>query len=87
VSDLKLKSMQANDFEANFSLRNMLKDARLALQLGEKNGIRLPATAAVKSVLAEGSEKGLAEKDYSVALELIRLAGRTRRPPDQPISR
>ena len=75
VSDLKLKSIQAHDFEANFSLRNMLKDARLALQLGEKNGIRLPATAAVKSVLEQGSEKGLAEKDYSVVAELLAKSG------------
>lgn len=72
VSDLKLKNMLAHDFEPNFSLRNMLKDADLALQLGEKAGVRLPATAAVKSILEKGYEKGLADKDYTVVAELIR---------------
>ncbi|MGA8655826.1 MAG: NAD(P)-dependent oxidoreductase [Chthoniobacterales bacterium] len=72
VSDLKLKTMLARDFEPHFSLRNMLKDEGLALQLGEKNGLRLPVTAAVKNVLERGNEKGLAEKDYSIVAELIR---------------
>jgi 3-hydroxyisobutyrate dehydrogenase-like beta-hydroxyacid dehydrogenase len=72
VTDMKLKSMLERDYEPNFSLRNMLKDSRLALDLGSKYGLTFPVTKAVEQVLEKGHQKGLDEKDYAVVAELVR---------------
>ncbi len=72
VSDLKLKSMIERDFEPTFSLRNMLKDSRLALDLGSQCGVELPATRAVEQVLDKGHRLGLDDKDYAVVAQIIK---------------
>ncbi len=72
VSDLKLKSMIEGDFEPSFSLRNMLKDSRLALDLGAQCGVELPATRAVERVLDKGHRLGLDDKDYAVVAQIIK---------------
>jgi 3-hydroxyisobutyrate dehydrogenase-like beta-hydroxyacid dehydrogenase len=72
VSDLKLRNMISGDFEAHFSLRNMLKDSRLALELAAQYKLGLPATEAVKNVLEKAHDQGLDEKDYAVVAQLVR---------------
>jgi 3-hydroxyisobutyrate dehydrogenase-like beta-hydroxyacid dehydrogenase len=72
VSDLKLPGILHRDFSPNFSLNNMLKDSRLALQLAEKVSLSLPVTQAVSQMLARGEAAGLGDQDYAVVSELLR---------------
>jgi 3-hydroxyisobutyrate dehydrogenase-like beta-hydroxyacid dehydrogenase len=72
VSDLKLPAIIKRDFEPNFSLTNMLKDSRLALQLAEKLRVELPLTETVSQVLARADEKGWGSQDFAVVSELVR---------------
>jgi 3-hydroxyisobutyrate dehydrogenase-like beta-hydroxyacid dehydrogenase len=72
VSDMKLPAILKRDFDPNFSLRNMLKDSRLALSLAGKLKLELPLTKAVNHVLARADEKGWGEQDFAVVSELVR---------------
>jgi 3-hydroxyisobutyrate dehydrogenase-like beta-hydroxyacid dehydrogenase len=72
ASDLKLPAIIKRDFEPNFSLTNMLKDSRLALQLAEKLKVELPVTKTISQVLARADEKGWGSQDHAVVSELVR---------------
>ena len=72
VSDFKLKAIIARDFDPNFSLMNMLKDSRLALDLAKRLGVELPLAQTVNQILAEADNKGWAQQDFAVASNLIR---------------
>jgi 3-hydroxyisobutyrate dehydrogenase-like beta-hydroxyacid dehydrogenase len=72
VSDLKLRAMIARDFDANFSLMNMLKDSRLALDLAERLGVKLPLAQTVNQLLVQADSKGWSQEDFAVASNLIR---------------
>ena len=72
VSDMKLPAIIKRDFEPNFSLTNMLKDSRLALQLAEIFKLELPVTETVNQILAQADEKGWGAKDFAVISELVR---------------
>ena len=68
TSDLKLASMLAGDFLPHFSLKNMLKDARLAAELAAGTGVELPAHAATTARMEEMVARGqaTAESDFSI---------------------
>jgi 3-hydroxyisobutyrate dehydrogenase-like beta-hydroxyacid dehydrogenase len=66
TSAMKLPAMLAQNFEANFSLKHMCKDLRLALELAENHQVPLPATAMTADVFARSMEKGWADEDFSV---------------------
>ena len=72
VSDLKLKAIIARDFDPNFSLMNMLKDSRLALDLAKSLGVQLPLAQTVNQLLTEADSKGWAQQDFAVASNLVR---------------
>jgi 3-hydroxyisobutyrate dehydrogenase and related beta-hydroxyacid dehydrogenases len=72
VSDMKLPAIIKRDFEPNFSLMNMLKDSRLALQLAEIFKLELPVTETVNQILAQADEKGWGAKDFAIISELVR---------------
>jgi 3-hydroxyisobutyrate dehydrogenase-like beta-hydroxyacid dehydrogenase len=72
VSDLKIQAILQRDFDPNFSLANMLKDSRLALQLAAKLKLELPATKTVSQLLARADEKGWGAQDFAVVSELVR---------------
>jgi 3-hydroxyisobutyrate dehydrogenase-like beta-hydroxyacid dehydrogenase len=72
VGDLKLPAILQRDFSPHFSLKNMLKDSRLALQLAERNSLSLPVTQAASQILARGDAAGLGDQDYAVVSELLR---------------
>jgi 3-hydroxyisobutyrate dehydrogenase-like beta-hydroxyacid dehydrogenase len=76
VSDFKLKAIIARDFDPNFSLMNMLKDSRLALDLAKSLGVQLPLAETVHQVLAEADSKGWSQQDFAVASNLVRDQGR-----------
>ena len=72
VSDLKLKAIIARDFDPNFSLMNMLKDSRLALDLAKSLGVQLPLAQTVNQLLTEADSKGWAQQDFAIASNLVR---------------
>jgi 3-hydroxyisobutyrate dehydrogenase and related beta-hydroxyacid dehydrogenases len=72
VSDLKMQAILKRDFDPNFSLTNMLKDSRLALNLAERLQIELPVTETVNRTLSRADEKGWGSQDFAVVSELVR---------------
>lgn len=68
TSDLKLPGMLAGEFTPHFSLKNMLKDARLAADIARSKGLDLPAhaatTACMESLAARSEE--IADRDFSI---------------------
>jgi 3-hydroxyisobutyrate dehydrogenase-like beta-hydroxyacid dehydrogenase len=69
VSDFKLPTILAKDFEARFSLANMVKDMRLAVEAAKNAGFDLPAAEAfLRSADKIEGSRGLAE-DFSVISE------------------
>jgi 3-hydroxyisobutyrate dehydrogenase-like beta-hydroxyacid dehydrogenase len=72
VSDFKLKTIIARDFDPNFSLMNMLKDSRLALELAKSLGLQLPLAQTVNDLLTEADAKGWSQQDFAVASNLVR---------------
>jgi 3-hydroxyisobutyrate dehydrogenase-like beta-hydroxyacid dehydrogenase len=72
VSDLKIQAIINRNFDPNFSLTNMLKDSRLALELAEKLKLELPLTERVRELLTRANEKAWGAKDFAVVSELVR---------------
>jgi len=65
LAAMKLPTMAKGDFDTHFSLSNMLKDSRYALELAAEAGIDTPAIRAVSGRMQELCDSGLADKDYS----------------------
>lgn len=72
VTDMKLPAIVKRDFEPNFSVMNMLKDSRLALQLAEIFKLELPVTETMNQILARADEKGWGAKDFAIISDLVR---------------
>ena len=73
LSDLKEAKLRARDYAAQFALKHMGKDIRLALETAD--GLDLPAAKALKMLYDKGMREGLADDDFS---GLIRLVDRTK---------
>lgn len=65
LAAMKLPTMARGEFEPHFSLSNMLKDSRYALDLAAAAGLDTPAIEAVSGRMAELCEAGLGDRDYS----------------------
>ena len=63
---MKLPSMMSGDFEPHFALKNMFKDAQLALALANESKIDIPALSTTASVMFKTIQKGHGEEDYSI---------------------
>ncbi len=66
LARMKMPSMMRGDFAPHFSLKNMLKDSRFALDLAAQHGLTLPTLSAASSCMAELAEDGGGDEDYSV---------------------
>ena len=69
LAKMKEPKLRAGDFSPQFSVKHMLKDARLAL--GLKGGDALPALGAVRDCLARAERAGWANEDYTAILKLL----------------
>jgi 3-hydroxyisobutyrate dehydrogenase len=67
---MKLPAMINQDFEAHFSLRNMLKDADFARELASRSGIQVTALDAMADAMRAQLEAGNGDKDFSVIGQL-----------------
>lgn len=65
VISAKLPLMISGDYEARFSVKNMLKDLQIALRATEGKGIPLPVTAATAGALMGAVQSGWADDDFS----------------------
>ncbi len=63
---MKLPAMIDQNFEAHFSLQNMLKDADFALALAEQKGLKLGALQAMADAMRTAKEAGKGDSDFSV---------------------
>ncbi|MBK1829700.1 NAD(P)-dependent oxidoreductase [Verrucomicrobiaceae bacterium R5-34] len=65
LAAMKLPTMASGDFDTHFSLENMLKDSRFALELADRAGIETPGIAATSAAMEDGCKKGNASLDFS----------------------
>lgn len=75
--DMKLPTMIAGNYEPHFSLKHMLKDVKLGLQLAEWLKLDLPATGTIAEVMSRDVAKGLGDLDYSVLAKAFEVVHRT----------
>lgn len=71
VVDYKAPFILKRDFSANFPLRLMLKDIRLALDAAKESRVRLPGLEAVEEVYDVAAEEGQQDMDYASTLTLL----------------
>lgn len=66
LTGMKIPAIIAGDYAPHFSLKNMFKDAQIALNIANRQRIDLPALSTAASVMFKGMQKGWSEEDYSV---------------------
>jgi 3-hydroxyisobutyrate dehydrogenase-like beta-hydroxyacid dehydrogenase len=66
---MKYPTMLKGDFDAHFTMANMLKDSKYALALAESAGVNLPAISVVSQRMNELCEQGMADLDYSALIK------------------
>jgi 3-hydroxyisobutyrate dehydrogenase-like beta-hydroxyacid dehydrogenase len=66
LTRMKIPSILERNFDPHFSLKNMLKDARLASMLAERTGLETPALAVAAARMAALVGRGRGDCDYSV---------------------
>ena len=71
VVEYKAPFILKRDFSANFPLRLMLKDIRLALDAAKESRVRLPGLEAVEEVYDLAAEEGQQDLDYAATLTLL----------------
>ncbi len=69
VAKMKEPKFRAGDFSAQFSVKHMLKDMRLATQL--HGGEACAGLRAVRDQLTKADQAGWSDEDYSVILKLV----------------
>lgn len=75
LARMKIPSMTTGDFTPHFSLKNMLKDARYALELAAEHGLDLPALSAATACMQDQADAGQGENDFSVLVTKYGLQG------------
>ena len=74
VSDLKGPQLRQHDYSPQFSLKNMAKDLRLALETATEFSLPLEQTGHLKSLYDQGIAAGWSNDDY---IGLVRLLDKT----------
>ena len=71
VVDYKAPFVLKRDFSANFPLRLMRKDIRLALEAAKEARVKLPALETVEEIYEMATEDGHSDLDYAATLTLL----------------
>ena len=66
---MKLPTMMSGNYEAHFSLQNMLKDARYAQALARSKDIKTPVLDGAERAMDQAMQAGKGELDYSAVAE------------------
>jgi 3-hydroxyisobutyrate dehydrogenase-like beta-hydroxyacid dehydrogenase len=78
--EYKTQPLLDDDYSATFTTELMLKDVRLVLDLAFENGVDLPFTEQLSSLLAETAERGHGDADFIALfrrLQEARVSGPT----------
>jgi len=65
TSSMKLPNMINGDYSTHFSMKNMLKDSKFALQLAEEAGLEAPGILATSEAMSHQCDMGNADLDFS----------------------
>ncbi|MGJ8657816.1 MAG: NAD(P)-dependent oxidoreductase [Akkermansiaceae bacterium] len=65
LAAMKLPTMAKGEYDTHFSLDNMLKDAKFAMQLAENANLKTPGIKITAQMMQELCENGSADMDYS----------------------
>jgi 3-hydroxyisobutyrate dehydrogenase-like beta-hydroxyacid dehydrogenase len=71
VVDYKAPFVLKRDFSANFPLRLMRKDIRLALEAAKEARVKLPALETVEEIYEMATEDGHENLDYAATITLL----------------
>ena len=71
VSDLKGPKLRQHDYSAQFSLKNMAKDLRLALETAAELSLTLQQTGHLKNIYDQGITAGWSNEDFIVLMRLL----------------
>ncbi|KAK8711781.1 hypothetical protein V6N13_147046 [Hibiscus sabdariffa] len=66
-------AMLRDDNSPAFPLKHQQKDMRLALALGDENGVSMPVAAAANEAFKKARSMGLGDLDFSAVLETVKL--------------
>ena len=72
VSDLKEPKLRQHDYSPQFSLKNMAKDLRLALETASELSLSLEQTGHLKSIYDRGIAAGWSDDDFIGLVRLLR---------------
>lgn len=76
ISDFKLKCINEENYEPNFSLKNMNKDLNHALSMAIDSNLSLPLSYITKTIYNEGMRKNLGEEDFVTLYKINRERNR-----------
>lgn len=62
----------AGNYSANFPLKHLQKDLRLAIQLGDDKQLPLPSVATANEVFKRACQQGLAEEDMCAVIKTVK---------------
>jgi 3-hydroxyisobutyrate dehydrogenase-like beta-hydroxyacid dehydrogenase len=71
VSDLKGPKLRQHDYSPQFSLKNMAKDLRLALETAAELSLPLEQTGHLKSIYDQGTAAGWSNDDFIGLMRLL----------------
>jgi 3-hydroxyisobutyrate dehydrogenase-like beta-hydroxyacid dehydrogenase len=71
VSDLKEPKLRQRDYTAQFSLKHMAKDLRLALESAADLSVSLEQTGHLKKIYEQGMDAGWADDDFIGLMRLL----------------
>jgi 3-hydroxyisobutyrate dehydrogenase-like beta-hydroxyacid dehydrogenase len=71
VSDLKGPKLRQHDYSAQFSLKNMAKDLRLALETAAELSLTLQQTGHLKNIYDQGIAVGWSDDDFIGLMRLL----------------
>ena len=74
LAKLKEPKLRSGDFSAQFSVKHMLKDMRLAAGMVD-GAEKFPVLETMRARLAEADQAGLADKDFSALVSLLTKKG------------
>lgn len=71
VSDLKAPKLRQHEYSTQFSLKNMAKDLRLALETAADFSLSLDQTTRLKSIYDQGITAGWSNDDFIGLMRLL----------------
>ncbi|XP_042507497.1 glyoxylate/succinic semialdehyde reductase 1 isoform X2 [Macadamia integrifolia] len=75
---MKGPAMIQNNYAPAFPLKHQQKDMRLALALGDENGVSMPVAAAANEAFKKARSMGFGDHDFSAIYETVKTLGHSK---------